>query len=97
MEEAAYPQIDLDVTLNDRVVDLVDEGYDLVVRSSSLPDSSLISRKLAHTDMLVCASPGYVARHGAPAHPRELGKHPVLGYTNLAGRDEWRFFGRWLK
>jgi len=90
---AAYPQIDLDVTLNDRVVDLVDEGYDLAVRISSLPDSSLISRRLAHTDMLACASPGYVARHGSPAHPRELSKHPVLAYTNLAGRDEWRFSG----
>lgn len=90
---AAYPQIDLDVTLNDRVVDLVDEGYDLAVRISALPDSSLISRKLAHTDMLVCASPGYLARHGAPSHPRELSAHPVLAYTHLAGRDEWRFVG----
>ncbi|WP_019939142.1 LysR family transcriptional regulator [Bordetella sp. FB-8] len=90
---ATYPQIDLDVTLNDRAVDLVDEGYDLAVRISSLPDSSMISRKLTHTDMLVCASPDYLARHGAPSHPRELGGHPVLAYTNLAGRDEWRFVG----
>lgn len=90
---AAYPQIDLDVTLNDRVVDLVDEGYDLAVRISSLPDSSMVCRKLAATEMLVCASPGYLARHGTPTHPQELTRHQVLAYTYLSGRDEWRFSG----
>jgi DNA-binding transcriptional LysR family regulator len=90
---AAYPQIELDITLNDRVVDLVDEGFDLAVRISSLPDSSMICRKLADTEMMVCASPGYLAQHGTPNHPHELSKHPVLAYTYLAGRDEWRFSG----
>jgi len=90
---AAYPQIDLDVTLNDRVVDLVDEGYDLAVRISSLPDSSMICRKLAITEMVVCASPGYLARHGTPDHPQQLTQHRVLAYTYFAGRDEWRFSG----
>jgi DNA-binding transcriptional LysR family regulator len=90
---ASYPQIDLDITLNDRLVDLVDEGYDLAVRISSLPDSSLISRKLATTEMLVCASPGYLARNGKPSHPRDLALHRVLAYTGLAGKDEWRFEG----
>jgi DNA-binding transcriptional LysR family regulator len=89
----AFPQIDLDVALNDRIVDLVDEGYDLAVRISALPDSSLISRKLASTRMLLCASPGYLARHGTPEHPRELASHRVIAYTNLAGRDEWTFDG----
>ncbi len=90
---AAYPQIDLDVALNDRLVDLVDEGYDLAVRISSLPDSSLVSRKLATTEMLACASPGYLAHYGAPEHPGDLAQHRVLAYTGLSGKDEWRFEG----
>jgi DNA-binding transcriptional LysR family regulator len=90
---AVYPQIDLDITLNDRLVDLVDEGYDLAVRISALPDSSLVSRKLATTEMLMCASPGYLAVRGTPGHPRDLAQHRVLAYTGLAGRDEWRLDG----
>lgn len=90
---AAYPQIDLDVTLNDRIVDLVNEGYDLAIRISSLPDSSMVCRKLAATEMVVCASPGYLARHGVPGHPQELTRHRVLAYTFLAQRGEWRFSG----
>ncbi|MFX1765742.1 LysR family transcriptional regulator [Paraburkholderia sp. A1RI-2L] len=90
---AAWPQIDLEITLNDRVVDLVDEGYDLAVRISTLPDSSMVCRKLASTAMVVCASPGYLARHEAPRHPRDLAAHRVLAYTHLSGRDEWQFEG----
>ncbi|MFM0311929.1 LysR family transcriptional regulator [Paraburkholderia sp. RL17-383-BIF-A] len=88
-----HPQVDLDITLNDRVVDLVDEGYDLAVRISALPDSSLVCRKLAETEMLACASPGYLSRHGVPKHPKELTAHRVMAYSHLAGRDEWKFEG----
>ena len=90
---AAYPQVDLDITLNDRVVDLVDEGYDLAVRIGDMPSSALISRKLVATRMVLCASPGYLAQHGAPTHPHELAAHRVLAYTNWSGRDEWQFDG----
>lgn len=89
----AYPHVDLDVTLNDRVVDLVDEGYDLAVRISALPNSTLISRKLASTRILLCASPTYLEQHGTPKHPRELIQHRVLGYTNWPSRDEWHLTG----
>jgi DNA-binding transcriptional LysR family regulator len=89
----ANPQVDLDITLNDRVVDLVDEGYDLAVRISTLPDSSLVCRKLAATEMLACASPGYLTRHGMLAHPEELVRHRVVAYSHFAGRDEWKFVG----
>ena len=75
---AVHPQIDLDVTPNDRFVDLVDEGFGLALRSSTLPDSSMVGRKLAATEMLACASPGYLARHGIPLHPRDLAQHRVL-------------------
>jgi DNA-binding transcriptional LysR family regulator len=89
----AYPQVDLDITLNDRIVDMVDEGYDLAVRISALPNSMLISRKLASTRILLCASPAYLAQYGQPLHPQDLVHHRVLAYTNWAGRDEWRFSG----
>jgi DNA-binding transcriptional LysR family regulator len=89
----AHPQVDLDITLNDRVVDLVDEGYDLAVRISTLADSSLVSRKLATTEMIACASPGYLLRHGTPAHPSDLTSHRIIAYTHFAGRDEWKFEG----
>jgi DNA-binding transcriptional LysR family regulator len=89
----AHPQVDLDITLNDRVVDLVDEGYDLAVRISTLSDSSLVCRKLAETELLACASPGYLSRHGIPAHPKELTAHRVVAYSHFSGRDEWKFEG----
>ena len=88
-----YPRVSLDVTLNDRLVDMVDEGYDLAVRISSLPNSTLISRQLATTRMQLCASPAYLAAHGTPTHPQQLADHRVLAYTNWADRDEWHFDG----
>jgi DNA-binding transcriptional LysR family regulator len=75
---AVYPQIDLDVRLNDRLVDLVDEGFDLALRISTLPDSLMVSGKLAATEMLACASPDYLARHRIPLHSRDLAQHRVL-------------------
>ncbi|GAB3757597.1 LysR family transcriptional regulator [Ramlibacter monticola] len=88
-----HPQVDLDVTLSDRVVDLVDEGYDLAVRIAQLPSSSLVSRKLASTRMVLCASPEYLRRHGKPAHPSEIAAHTVFAYTLLATGEQWAFEG----
>ena len=87
----AHPKVDLDITLNDRVVDLVDEGYDLAVRIGAMPDSTLVSRHLADTRMILCATPNYLAQHGVPQQPRDLTAHRVLSYTNSASRDEWTF------
>jgi DNA-binding transcriptional LysR family regulator len=89
----ANPKVDLDITLNDRTVDLVDEGYDLAVRINVMPNSMLVSRKLVSTRMKLCASPGYLKRHGVPSHPKDLTKHRVIAYTNWSGRDEWSFDG----
>jgi len=89
----AAPKVDLDISLNDRLVDLVDEGFDLAVRIGALNSSSLVSRRLATTRMRLCASPGYLARYGAPEHPSALTEHRVIAYTNWAERDEWRFDG----
>jgi DNA-binding transcriptional LysR family regulator len=81
------------VQLADRVVDLVEEGFDLAVRIARLPDSSLISRKLASTRLVLCASPGYLERRGAPRHPEELAQHELIGYSLLAMGDQWQFTG----
>jgi DNA-binding transcriptional LysR family regulator len=87
------PKVSFDVTLSDRVVDLVEEGYDLAVRIARLPSSSLISRKLAATRLVVCASPKYLKRAGTPKEPADLARHTVLAYSLLAGGDEWHFDG----
>lgn len=86
-----YPKVSLDIELSDRVVDLVEEGYDLAVRITNLPSSQLVSRQLATARMICCASPQYLAQHGTPAHPSELAQHEVVSYSYFAARDEWTF------
>ena len=88
-----YPQISLDVDLSDRLVDLVEEGYDLAVRISNLPSSTLVKRKLASTRMILCASPGYLEKNGVPATPDELKRHTMISYTYVTTGDEWSFTG----
>lgn len=87
------PQVSLDITLNDRVVDLVEEGYDCAVRISSLANSTLVSRRLASSRLVVCASKTYLRHHGTPRQPKDLARHRTLVYTNLANPDEWSFSG----
>jgi len=88
-----HPKVTLDVTLTDRVVDLLDEGYDLAVRIARLPSSSLVSRQLSSTRLILCASPTYVSRHGTPADISELASHAVIAYTLLSMGDHWQFEG----
>jgi DNA-binding transcriptional LysR family regulator len=88
-----HPQVTLEVTLSDRFVDLVDEGVDVAVRIARLPNSSLISRQIAATRMVLCASPRYLRLHGTPRHPRDLAQHKVMAYTLLASGDVWEFDG----
>jgi DNA-binding transcriptional LysR family regulator len=90
---AANPKVALDITLNDRVVDLVEEGYDVAVRITNLGSSQLVSRRLATTRIVLCASPAYLAAHGAPSHPHELAAHQVISYAYWTGGDDWRFDG----
>lgn len=90
---AAHPKVSLDITLNDRLVDLVEEGYDVAIRITTLADSQLVSRRLATTRVVLCASPGYLAAHGTPVHPHELAGHQVLSYSYWTGGDAWRFTG----
>lgn len=88
-----HPTLRLDVTLSDRLVDIVEEGYDMAIRIAHLPDSSLVYRKIASTRTVLCAAPDYLARHGTPQHPDDIRSHLVLGYSYAAARDEWQFDG----
>ena len=90
---AQHPQVVLDVTLSDRFVDLVDEGYDLAVRIARLQASSLVSRRLASTHMVLCASPQYLREHGTPAHPADLEQHALISYTLLSTGEQWELQG----
>jgi DNA-binding transcriptional LysR family regulator len=88
-----YPKVSLEVSLGDRAVDLVEEGYDLAVRITATTGPMLVSRKLASTRVVLCASPEYLAKHGTPTHPSELTAHRAVAYTYWSGRDEWEFHG----
>ena len=91
-----HPAVELDITLTDRVVDLVEEGFDLAVRiapTGRLPSSSLVARTIADDRIVLCASPGYL--RGAPAltHPADLAAHAVMAYAWWSGGDTWQFSG----
>lgn len=88
---ANFPEIHIDLTLNDRFVDLVEEGIDLAIRIGELSDSSLIARRLAPNRRIVCGTPAYFARHGRPASPADLVEHNCMVYTYRASRNDWRF------
>lgn len=88
-----HPKVRLDIMHSDRIVDLVEEGYDLAIRIATLPSSTLISKRLATTRVVLCASPAYLAAHGTPRDPAELAGHAVIGYSYLASGDEWHFEG----
>lgn len=86
-----HPQVELDITLTDRVVDLVDEGYDLAIRIGRLASTTLVARRLAQDRMVLCASPGYL-RHAPPlTQPTDLSQHPVMAYAWWSGGDVWAF------
>jgi len=88
-----YPDIELDISLIDRVVDLVDEGYDLGIRISQAGSMANISRKLATSRNVIAAAPDYIARHGAPETPADLSRHGCIGYSYSATGDVWRLEG----
>ena len=90
---ARHPEMRIDMTLNDRYVDLVDEGYDLAVRIARMSDSALVARKLAPMRHVVCATPDYLARRGTPKTPADLARHDCLGYSYMATGDDWAFQG----
>ena len=86
-----HPRVTLDVRLDDRFVNLVEEGVDVAVRIGALRDSSLVARKLTTSTSLACASPEYLARHGEPETPEDLAGHNCLVYSYLSTANVWRF------
>jgi len=88
---ARYPEINLDLRLEDRFVDLVEEGFDLAVRVTQLDDSSLIARKIAPFRTIVCASAAAIERYGAPRVPADLTTRPCIIDTNYRFKQNWVF------
>jgi DNA-binding transcriptional LysR family regulator len=88
---AQHPGLTIDLQLDDRNVDLVDEAFDVAIRIGRLKDSSLIARRIAPVQQVVCASPAYLARRGEPQTPEELIEHECILYTLLSTPREWRF------
>jgi DNA-binding transcriptional LysR family regulator len=90
-----YPEVTLDLNLSDRIVDLVEEGYEAVIRISPLADSTLIARSLAPYQLVACASPAYLAERGTPVVPADLARHECLGFAYWARppAGEWQFTG----
>jgi DNA-binding transcriptional LysR family regulator len=86
-----HPDIQVDLELTDRMVDLVDSGIDVAIRTGALTDSSLIARKLVDNHRVVVASPAYLARRGAPRTPADLTQHQCLNFSALG--DIWPFVG----
>ena len=90
---ARYPQVELDLQLSDRLVDMVEEGYDLAIRITRDPAPSLIARHLAQVRIGLYAAPSYLAGRGVPTTPQMLAGHDCLSYTYTAGGDAWQLQG----
>ena len=87
-----HPGLTVDMSLDNRFVDLLLSGYDLVIRTGYLKDSSLIARHILDSQWVVCASPSYIAKHGKPIEPSDLTRHNCFQYTyQTTGASEWEF------
>jgi len=90
---ARYPNVELNIDLSDRMVDIVEEGFDIAIRIAALRDSTLVSRSITTTRLVACASPAYLQANGTPARPEDLIHHRVIAYSNLATGNDWHFEG----
>jgi DNA-binding transcriptional LysR family regulator len=88
---AAHPGVRFDVSLSDRIVDLVEEGFDLSVRIGASGSDNIVARKLGETRLVPCASPDYLRAHGAPQVPEDLARHNCFTYEYVVPRNLWRF------
>jgi len=86
-----HPQVQVDLSLNERVVDLVDEGFDLAIRVAARIDPGLVARRITPVRILACASPAYLETHGTPTKPDELAGHNCLAYTHPVHQGGWHF------
>lgn len=88
---ALYPEIELDLTLTDGVIDVIGERTDVAIRSGPLRDSSLKARKLLESGKAVIAAPAYLEKHGTPQHPADLASHNCLRFNFRRSMDDWPF------
>lgn len=86
-----YPKVTLSLHLENRMIDMIDEGIDIALRVGRIGDENLIVRRLQQVQFVVAASPDYWTRHGLPAHPDDLAGHDALTYSLLGGNPTWRF------
>jgi DNA-binding transcriptional LysR family regulator len=85
----AHPHVNIEVSLSDRYVDLLEAGVDVALRIGRLPDSGLVARRLAPCRMVICASPDYLARHGTPRSPDDLRRAPRLTFSEAVSVGDW--------
>jgi DNA-binding transcriptional LysR family regulator len=85
-----HPEVALDITLSDRRVDLVDEGFDLAIRIGQLESSTLVGVRLGDVKLKLCAAPDYLAKHGHPENPQALSEHLTIGYSLFRDGDRWQ-------
>ncbi|WP_429229914.1 LysR family transcriptional regulator [Inquilinus ginsengisoli] len=90
---ARWPELRIEALFEDRFVDVVAEGFDLVIRITRLQDSSLVARRIASCRRVVCAAPSYLERHGVPRTPAELLQHDCILYSYATDQNEWEFLG----
>lgn len=88
---ARYPEIEVEITMTDRVVDLMEEGADVGIRTGSLADSSLVARRICDMERVICASPAYLRRHGTPRKPGDLAGHNCLVMAPTPQFHHWPF------
>jgi DNA-binding transcriptional LysR family regulator len=88
---AAFPSVRINLVLNDRVVDMAEEGIDVALRSGSIADAGLIARSLRPTEVWAAASPDYLQRRGVPVHPKDLAQHDGLAFAGWGSKPQWRF------
>ena len=88
---ARHPEMQVELTITDRLVDLIEEGADLGIRLGVLGDSSLVARRICQVERVVCAAPDYLRRHGVPRKPDELKAHNCLSMTHAPGLRRWPF------
>lgn len=90
---AIYPDVQIDATLSDRRVDLIEEGFDLAIRIGATLDPGLVARRLGTDQLVVCGAPAYFAKHGIPTHPHQLAQHNCVLYSYAAASNEWSMSG----
>lgn len=91
---ARHPQVEVELLLLDRVVDLVEEGIDAAIRIAHLPDSTLVAKRIGETRRVLCAAPALIERVGMPQAPADLRRAPAVSFSGLSPNDEWIFAGK---